>query len=86
MGDRPWPTSHGLNSTSLRFARERHDEGDGIVSASAALFALPACAIVLWALLRSPLARRVVASPRGDRWHQQVTPSLGGIGIVAGCS
>src|SRR3954453_22279161 len=50
----------------------------------AAAVALPACAVVLWALLRSPLARRVVASPRGDRWHEQVTPSLGGIGIFAG--
>jgi UDP-GlcNAc:undecaprenyl-phosphate GlcNAc-1-phosphate transferase len=39
---------------------------------------------VIWALLRSSVAARVVATPSGDRWHDLETPSLGGIGIVAG--
>ena len=46
--------------------------------------ALPATVLVLTALLRSPAARRVVATPRGDRWHHSATPLLGGIGIFAG--
>ena len=49
-----------------------------------ALIALPVSALVILAALRSPLARRLVASPRGDRWHEQVTPSVGGFGIFAG--
>jgi UDP-GlcNAc:undecaprenyl-phosphate/decaprenyl-phosphate GlcNAc-1-phosphate transferase len=39
---------------------------------------------VIWALLRSGLAPRIVAAPRGDRWHRAATPTLGGIGIFAG--
>ncbi len=49
-----------------------------------ALTAFPAAALVIWTLLRSAPARRVVAAPRGDRWHQQATPSFGGVGIFAG--
>src|SRR5215203_3825529 len=49
-----------------------------------ALIALPACAAVIALLLRSPLARRLVADPRGDRWHERTTPVGGGIGIVGG--
>jgi len=45
---------------------------------------LPAAALVLWGLLRSPAARRFVATPREDRWHRKATPYLGGIGIFAG--
>jgi UDP-GlcNAc:undecaprenyl-phosphate GlcNAc-1-phosphate transferase len=48
------------------------------------LLALPVAAGVIWALLRSPIARRLVAPPRGDRWHDQPTPTFGGVGIVAG--
>ena len=50
----------------------------------AAIAALPACAAAIWALLRTPLARRLVAVPSADRWHEQPTPLLGGIGIFAG--
>jgi UDP-GlcNAc:undecaprenyl-phosphate/decaprenyl-phosphate GlcNAc-1-phosphate transferase len=46
--------------------------------------ALPASAIVILALLRSPLARRVIAAPRLDRWHERPTPMLGGVGIFGG--
>src|SRR3954462_13950274 len=49
-----------------------------------ALIALPTCAIAIALLLRSPLARRLVADPRGDRWHERTTPVGGGIGIVGG--
>jgi UDP-GlcNAc:undecaprenyl-phosphate GlcNAc-1-phosphate transferase len=46
--------------------------------------AFPTTVAALWALVRSPLARRVVAAPRQDRWHTRATPLLGGIGIFLG--
>src|SRR5919201_6234121 len=46
--------------------------------------AFPVSALVIWGLVRSPLAARVTAEPRADRWHQRATPMLGGIGIFAG--
>src|ERR671925_113064 len=54
------------------------------MSAALATFALPAAALMTWALIRPPLGRRVVAEPRGDRWHEQKTPMLGGVGLFAG--
>ncbi len=39
---------------------------------------------VVWATLRTRFARRVVAAPTGERWSTETTPSLGGVGIVAG--
>jgi len=54
------------------------------MTAALATFALPAAALATWALHRSPLGRRVVAEPRGDRWHERQTPLLGGIGLFAG--
>jgi UDP-GlcNAc:undecaprenyl-phosphate GlcNAc-1-phosphate transferase len=54
------------------------------VASSAVLVAFPAAALVIWALLRTPVAARLVATPTGDRWHDLETPSLGGIGIAAG--
>ena len=54
------------------------------MSTAVATIALPASAAVIWALLRSPLARRIVNVPTGDRWSAAPTPSLGGIGIFAG--
>lgn len=48
------------------------------------LAALPIAMLVVWASLRSPLARLVVAAPSGERWHAVETPSVGGIGIFAG--
>jgi UDP-GlcNAc:undecaprenyl-phosphate GlcNAc-1-phosphate transferase len=56
------------------------------VSALAALVALPGAAATVWALLRSPLARRLVAAPSADRWHERPTPLLGGLGIFVGLS
>jgi UDP-GlcNAc:undecaprenyl-phosphate/decaprenyl-phosphate GlcNAc-1-phosphate transferase len=52
--------------------------------ALAAIAAFPAAAAAIWVLLRTPLAVRLGAAPRADRWHQQTTPMLGGIGIFAG--
>ena len=52
--------------------------------AVAALTALPASLLTIWALLRTPAARIVVAAPRADRWHKRSTPLLGGSGIMAG--
>jgi UDP-GlcNAc:undecaprenyl-phosphate GlcNAc-1-phosphate transferase len=46
--------------------------------------AFPVSVLVIWGLVRSPLAARVSAEPRDDRWHQRPTPMLGGIGIFAG--
>jgi UDP-GlcNAc:undecaprenyl-phosphate GlcNAc-1-phosphate transferase len=54
------------------------------VSTLAAAAALPAAALAVWTLLRSPLAARVVAAPSADRWHERPTPLLGGWGIFAG--
>jgi UDP-GlcNAc:undecaprenyl-phosphate GlcNAc-1-phosphate transferase len=54
------------------------------VSAIVTLAALPVAALVLWALLRSHLAGRLVAEPTGERWHASTTPTLGGVGIFAG--
>jgi UDP-GlcNAc:undecaprenyl-phosphate/decaprenyl-phosphate GlcNAc-1-phosphate transferase len=55
-----------------------------IVTALAAIAALPASFAVIWAALRSPLARRLAAPPRDDRWHERETPLVGGLGIFAG--
>ena len=56
------------------------------MSTIAALVAFPACALAIWALLRSPISRRLVANPSSDRWHEAPTPYFGGIGIFAGLS
>jgi UDP-GlcNAc:undecaprenyl-phosphate GlcNAc-1-phosphate transferase len=55
-----------------------------IVIALTAIAALPASFAVIWAALRSPLARRLSATPRDDRWHERATPLVGGLGIFAG--
>jgi UDP-GlcNAc:undecaprenyl-phosphate/decaprenyl-phosphate GlcNAc-1-phosphate transferase len=54
------------------------------VSVLAVIVALPAAAAVIAAVLRSSLARRLVARPSRDRWHERATPSVGGVGIFAG--
>jgi UDP-GlcNAc:undecaprenyl-phosphate GlcNAc-1-phosphate transferase len=54
------------------------------VRALAAIAAFPAAAAAIWILLRTPLAARLAAAPREDRWHERTTPMLGGIGIFAG--
>src|SRR5947207_2058806 len=66
---RPQP----LNSPGLAFQTMRF-------LAVAAGF--PVTALVIWALIRSPLAARVSAEPRDDRWHERPTPTLGGIAAV----
>jgi UDP-GlcNAc:undecaprenyl-phosphate GlcNAc-1-phosphate transferase len=54
------------------------------VKALAAIAAFPASAATIWLLLRTPLATRIAAAPRDDRWHERTTPMFGGIGIFAG--
>jgi UDP-GlcNAc:undecaprenyl-phosphate/decaprenyl-phosphate GlcNAc-1-phosphate transferase len=54
------------------------------VKALAAIAAFPAAAAAIWLLLRTPLAARLGAAPRADRWHERTTPMLGGIGIFVG--
>jgi len=58
------------------------------MSAIVTLATLPVAALVLWALLRSPLGSplggRLVTEPSGQRWHAQATPTFGGVGIFAG--
>lgn len=49
-----------------------------------AVIALPAAAIAIWALLRTRVARLIVAAPSAERWHDVPTPVVGGIGIFAG--
>jgi UDP-GlcNAc:undecaprenyl-phosphate/decaprenyl-phosphate GlcNAc-1-phosphate transferase len=54
------------------------------VIALAAIAALAASYAVITAALRSPLARRLSAAPRDDRWNERQTPLVGGLGIAAG--
>src|ERR671924_61455 len=54
------------------------------MTAAVVTVALPATALAIVVLLRSPLARRLVSAPRDDRWHERHTPSLGGLGIFVG--
>ncbi len=54
------------------------------MKALAAIAAFPATAAAIWLLLRTPLAARLGAAPRADRWHERTTPMLGGIGIFGG--
>ena len=49
-----------------------------------AIVAFPVTLAVLWALLRSSIGKRLVAVPSGERWHEQPTPTFGGIGIFLG--
>lgn len=51
---------------------------------AAALAALPASLLAIWALRMTPAARHIVAAPRADRWHTRSTPLLGGSGIFGG--
>jgi UDP-GlcNAc:undecaprenyl-phosphate GlcNAc-1-phosphate transferase len=55
-----------------------------VTVAAAAFAAFPASLLTIWALLRTPAARYVVAAPRADRWHTKSTPLLGGSGFLAG--
>jgi UDP-GlcNAc:undecaprenyl-phosphate GlcNAc-1-phosphate transferase len=55
-----------------------------VTVAAAALAALPATLLTIWALLQTSAASRLVAAPRADRWHKRSTPLLGGPGIFAG--
>ena len=54
------------------------------MSAVAAIVAFPVAAMTIWALLRNGLGGRLVATPSGDRWHEQETPLFGGVGIFLG--
>jgi UDP-GlcNAc:undecaprenyl-phosphate GlcNAc-1-phosphate transferase len=54
------------------------------VSAAIAIAAAPVAYAVLRALLRSSAGERLVAVPSGERWHEQPTPTFGGVGIFAG--
>jgi UDP-GlcNAc:undecaprenyl-phosphate GlcNAc-1-phosphate transferase len=54
------------------------------MSAAAAAVALPVSALVIWVLLRSPLAHRLVAHPTGERWSARTTPTFGGVGLFLG--
>jgi UDP-GlcNAc:undecaprenyl-phosphate/decaprenyl-phosphate GlcNAc-1-phosphate transferase len=56
------------------------------VSTVAALAAFPTAAAVVWALLRSPLSRKLGHAPAGSRWHATATPLVGGVGIYLGLS
>jgi UDP-GlcNAc:undecaprenyl-phosphate GlcNAc-1-phosphate transferase len=54
------------------------------VSAAVTIAALPVAYLVLLALLRSQLGKRLLAEPTGERWHDRPTPLFGGVGIFAG--
>jgi len=54
------------------------------VDAIVAIAAFPVTYAVLWVLLRSPVGGRLVAVPTDERWHEQATPTFGGVGIFAG--
>jgi UDP-GlcNAc:undecaprenyl-phosphate/decaprenyl-phosphate GlcNAc-1-phosphate transferase len=54
------------------------------VSTATALVALPTAFVVIWALLRSPIAQRLRRAPEESRWRVSATPLVGGVGIFAG--
>jgi UDP-GlcNAc:undecaprenyl-phosphate GlcNAc-1-phosphate transferase len=54
------------------------------VNALVAMTALAVSFAVLWLLLRSSVGARLVAVPSDERWHEQATPTFGGVGIFAG--
>ncbi|HSI98476.1 MAG TPA: hypothetical protein VK926_08940 [Gaiellaceae bacterium] len=54
------------------------------MDAIVAIAAFPVTVAVLWGLLRSPAAGRLVAHPTGERWHAEATPTFGGVGLFAG--
>jgi UDP-GlcNAc:undecaprenyl-phosphate/decaprenyl-phosphate GlcNAc-1-phosphate transferase len=54
------------------------------VDAIVAIAAFVVTAAVLRLLLRSSVGRRLVAVPTDERWHEQPTPTFGGVGIYAG--
>ena len=54
------------------------------MTAVAATVALPAAAAVIWLILRTGVAARMLAPPRDDRWHERATPLGGGVGIFVG--
>jgi UDP-GlcNAc:undecaprenyl-phosphate GlcNAc-1-phosphate transferase len=56
------------------------------VSTIAAVVALPATALILALLLRSPLARGLKRIPDSSRWNKAATPLLGGVAIYAGAA
>src|SRR5262245_50281907 len=54
------------------------------MNAAIAIAAAPVAYVVLRILLRSAVGTRLVAVPTDARWHDQPTPTLGGVGIFAG--
>jgi UDP-GlcNAc:undecaprenyl-phosphate GlcNAc-1-phosphate transferase len=54
------------------------------VGAIVAIAAFVVTAAVLRLLLGSSVGRRLVAVPSDERWHDQATPTFGGVGIYAG--
>jgi UDP-GlcNAc:undecaprenyl-phosphate GlcNAc-1-phosphate transferase len=55
-----------------------------VVNAIVAIAAFSVSVAVLSLLLRSPLGARLVAVPSEQRWHEQPTPTFGGVGIFGG--
>jgi len=56
------------------------------VSTLAALAALPAALLAVWALLHSRLSRGLEQTPDASRWRAAATPLVGGVAIYAGLS
>jgi UDP-GlcNAc:undecaprenyl-phosphate/decaprenyl-phosphate GlcNAc-1-phosphate transferase len=54
------------------------------VNALVAIAAIAVSFAALWLLLRSSVGARLVAVPSEERWHEQPTPTFGGVGIFAG--
>src|SRR6266508_1014795 len=54
------------------------------MSALPVVTSLPVAAAAIWTFLRSPLRRRLLVAPSGDRWHTRATPLGGGVGVVLG--
>ncbi len=54
------------------------------MNAIVAIAAFSVSSAVLWLLLRSPVGARLVAVPTDERWHEQPTPTFGGVGIFGG--
>ncbi len=73
-------------TTAKRIRRQRARLPFLVVNAIVAIVAFLVTATALQLLLRSRAGSRLVAVPTDERWHEQATPTFGGIGSTRASS